>query len=122
MRGHAAWTAENTRGLIAGLLGGLILGIATVIIVPLVILGPVLGVALGWAAVRRSPPDRRQASAGGGVLIGLGGVYSAFWLNTAIACSGQVICGGTSALPLLGVAVAILAVGLLIEALALRVL
>ncbi len=122
MRGHVAWTAENTRGLITGLLAGLVLGVTTDIIVPLVILGPVLGIALGWAAMRQSPPDRRQASAGSGVLIGLAAVYLAFWLNTAITCSGQGICGGTSALPLLGLAVAILAVGLWIEALALRLL
>ena len=70
--------------------------------------------------MRQSPPDRRQASAGSGVLIGLAALI---WL---LAEPGYHLLGqgiwAARALPLLGLAVAILAVGLWIEALALRLL
>ena len=59
---------------------------------------------------------RSLANVGGGLLIGMGSVYLLEAVNTFNSCQGpNDVCGDASALPFLGFAVAVLAVGLLIE-------
>jgi len=101
--------------LALGILLGASLGLATSLIFLLVIVGPVVGLGLAIAALRRGGDGRPQATAGGGLLIGTGSVYLLGAFNTLNACQGQDVCGGASAVPLLGFAVALLLVGLLIE-------
>ncbi len=91
------------------------LGLATSLVFLLIIVGPLVGLGLAIAALRRGTDGRPQANVGGGLLIGTGSVYLLGAFNTLNACQGQDVCGGASAVPLLGFAVAVLLVGLLIE-------
>jgi hypothetical protein len=52
---------------------------------------------------------------GAGILIGIGVLYLAGAVNTLAACQGQEVCGGSSALPFLGLALGVLALGVGVE-------
>ena len=94
---------------------GVVLGLATSLLFFLIVVGPLLGFGLALAALRSGMDDRPQANVGGGLLIGTGSVYVLEAVNTLKACQGQDVCGGASAVPFLGFAIAVLAVGLLVE-------
>ena len=75
-----------------------------------------LGLGLVIAGLSSGFDGRSRASAGGGLLIGMGSVYLLEALNTFNSCHGQNdVCGDASALPFLGFAVVVLALGLLVE-------
>ena len=93
----------------------MLLGFATSLVFLLIIIGPLLGLGLAVAGLRSGLDGRPRATVGGGLLIGVGSVYLLGALNTLNSCQGQDVCGGASALPFLGFAVAVLAVGLLVE-------
>jgi hypothetical protein len=83
-----------------------------------IIIGPLLGLGLAIAGFKGGLDGRSQASVGGGLLIGTGSVYLLEAVNTFNACQGPGdVCGGdpASALPFLGWAVVVLALGLLVE-------
>ena len=102
-----------------GLLLGVLLGFGTFLVFLLLILGPILGLGLAIAGLRRGVDGRSQASLGGGMLIGMGSAYLFGAFNTLNSCSGPAdVCGDTSALPFLGFAVVVLALGLLVEGVA----
>lgn len=102
--------------LALGLLLGVLLGFATSLVFLLIIIGPLLGLGLAIAALRSGLNGRSRANVGGGLLIGMGSVYLLGAVNTFNSCQGpNDVCGDASALPFLGFAVAVLAVGLLIE-------
>jgi hypothetical protein len=94
---------------------GVLLGLATSLVFFLIVVGPLLGLGLALAALTSGIDDRPQANVGGGLLIGTGSVYLLGALNTVNSCQGQDVCGGASAVPFLAFAVAVLAVGLLVE-------
>ena len=91
------------------------LGLATSLVFLLVVVGPLVGFGVAIAALTRGTDGRPQVNVGGGLLIGTGGVYLLGAFNTLNACRGQDVCGGASAVPLLGFSVVVLLVGLLIE-------
>ena len=94
----------------------MLLGFATSLVFLLIIIGPLLGLGLAIAGLRSGLDGRSRANVGGGLLIGIGSVYLLEALNTLNSCQGQNdVCGDASALPFLGFAVAVLAVGLLVE-------
>jgi hypothetical protein len=101
--------------LALGLLLGVPLGFATSLVFLLIIIGPLLGSGLAVAGLRSGLDGRSRANVGSGLLIGIGSVYLLEALNTLNSCQGQDVCGGTSALPFLGFAVVVLALGLLVE-------
>jgi hypothetical protein len=101
--------------LAIGLIVGILLGFGTSLVFLLIIVGPLLGLGLALAGLRGGIDRRSRANVGGGVLIGMGSFYVLGALNTLDSCQGQDVCGGASALPLLGFAIVILAVGLLVE-------
>jgi hypothetical protein len=106
----------SATNLAIGILLGAALGVATSFLFLLIIVGPLLGVALAIAGLRGGPDGRRQANVGGGLLIGMGIVYLLEAINTLISCQGhEDVCGGASALPFLGLAIAVLAAGILLE-------
>ena len=94
---------------------GVPLGLATSLVFFLIVVGPLLGLGLALAALTSGMDDRPQANVGGGLLVGTGSVYLLEALNTVNSCQGQDVCGGTSAVPFLGFAIAVLVAGLLIE-------
>lgn len=102
-------------GLAVGVLVGTLLGIATSFFFLLIIIGPLLGLGFAIVGLSSGFDGRSRASGGGGLLIGMGSVYLFGALNTLTSCQGQDVCGGASALPFLGFAVVVLAVGLLVE-------
>jgi hypothetical protein len=106
---------SRTTTLALGILLGVILGLATSLVFLLIIFGPLLGLGLAIAGLRGGLDGRPRANVGGGLLIGMGIVYLLDAVNTLNSCQGQDVCGGASALPFLGFAVAVLAVGLLLE-------
>ncbi|MGH2511474.1 MAG: hypothetical protein ACRDGQ_02175, partial [Candidatus Limnocylindrales bacterium] len=106
---------SSLTSLALGIFLGVALGLATSLIFLLIVLGPVLGLVLAFAALRSGIDGRPRAIVSGGLLIGTGSVYLLGALNTVNSCQGQDVCGGTSAVPFLGFAVAVLAVGLLVE-------
>ena len=106
---------SSISSLALGIFLGLVLGLATSLVFFLIVVGPLLGLGLAIAALRLGPDGRPQANVGGGLLIGTGSVYLLEAYNTLNECQGQDVCGGASALPLLGFAVAVLVLGLLIE-------
>jgi hypothetical protein len=101
--------------LALGILLGSLLGFATSLVFLLIIIGPLLGLGLAIAELRSGFDGRSRANVGGGLLIGIGSVYLLEALNTLNSCQGQDVCGGASALPFLGFAVVVLALGLLVE-------
>lgn len=109
---------SSITSLALGLLLGVLLGFATSLVFLLIIIGPVLGLGLAIAGLTSGRDGRPRANVGGGLLIGMGSVYLLGALNTLNSCQGQDVCGGASALPFLGFAVAVLAVGLLVEGIA----
>lgn len=98
-----------------GILLGVLLALATSLVFLVIIFGPVLGLALAIAGLRGGSKGRPRANFGSGLLVGMGTVYLLEAINTLTACQGQEVCGGASALPFLGLAVAVLVVGLLLE-------
>jgi hypothetical protein len=94
---------------------GAFLGVATSLVFPLIVVGPLLGLGLAIAALRSGTGGRPRANVGGGLLIGTGSVYLLEAFNTLNSCQGEHVCGGPSAVPFVGFAIAVLAVGLLIE-------
>ena len=106
--------------LVVGLLLGVLLAFGTSLVFLLIIFGPLLGLGVGIAGLMSGGLDGRSlASAGSGLLIGMGGVYLLEALNVLNACSGsQDVCGGASALPFLGFAIVVVALGLLVEGIA----
>lgn len=102
-------------GLAPGILLGVLLGFATSLVFLLIIIGPLLGSGLAIAGLRSGLDRRPRANVGGGMLIGIGSVYLLEAFNTLNSCQGQDVCGGASALPFLGFAVVVLALGLLVE-------
>ncbi len=94
---------------------GAFLGVATFLLFPLLIIGPFVGLAIGVTGLREGLVGRPRAATGAGILIGMGVVYLAGALNTLTACQGQQVCGGSSALPFLGLALVVLALGLAVE-------
>lgn len=109
---------SSITSLALGLLLGVLLGFATSLVFLLIIIGPLLGLGLAIAGLRGGIDRRSRANLGGGLLIGMGSFYVLGALNTLNSCQGQDVCGGASALPFLGFAVAVLAVGLLVEGIA----
>jgi hypothetical protein len=106
---------SSITSLALGILLGVVLGLATSLVFLLIVVGPGLGLGLGIAALRSGIDGRPRANVSGGLLIGTGSVYLLEAFNTVNSCQGQDVCGGASALPFLGFAIAVLAVGLLIE-------
>ena len=106
---------SKVMGLAVGVLVGTLLGIATSFFFLLIIIGPLLGLGFAIIGLGSGSDGRSRARAGDGLLIGMGSVYLLGALNTLTSCQGQDVCGGASALPFLGFAVVILAVGLLVE-------
>ena len=106
---------SSITSLALGISLGVVLGFATSLVFLLIILGPLLGLGLVIAALRSGIDGRPPANVGGGLLIGTGSVYLIEAFNTLNSCQGQDVCGGASAVPFLGFAVAVLVVGLLIE-------
>lgn len=104
------------RGLAIGVLLGAFFGVATSLVFLLLIIGPTLGLAAGITGLREGPAGRSRAATGGGLLIGMGVVYLCGALNTMNSCQGQEVCGGDSALPLLGLALVILTLGVVVVA------
>lgn len=102
---------------VAGVVFGVILAFATSFLFLLILIGPVLGLGIGVTGLRDGAEGRLRAAAGGGLLIGLGGVYLYGALNTLISCQGhEDVCGGVIALPLLVFALVLLALGVVVEA------
>jgi hypothetical protein len=102
--------------LALGLLLGVLLGFGTSLVFLLIIIGPILGLGLAIAGLRIGLDGRSRANLGGGMLIGMGSVYLLGALNTLNSCSGpEDVCGDSSALPFVGFAVVVMALGLLIE-------
>ncbi len=102
--------------LALGLLLGVLLGFGTSLVFLLIIIGPLLGLGLAIAGLRSGLNGRSRANVGGGLLIGMGSVYLLGAVNTFNSCQGpNDVCGDASALPFLGFAVVVLALGLLIE-------
>lgn len=102
------------RRLGVGLILGILLGLATSFFFLLVVVGPLLAVAISAASLREVPPNRQLSAFGAGVLVGMGTVYGLGAINTLIACQGSTeVCGGVSALPLAGVAIAVLTLGVM---------
>lgn len=101
--------------LAIGLILGTFLGLGTSLVFLLIIVGPLLGLGMAIAGLRGGIDRRSRAHVGGGLLIGMGSFYVLGALNTLDSCQGQDVCGGASALPLLGFALVILAAGLLVE-------
>ncbi len=110
---------SQIRGLAAGVVGGVVLGLFTSLVFLLVIIGPLLGLSVAVLGLRGGFEGRSEAATGGGVLIGMGVVYVYGALNTLISCQGQEVCGGSSAVPFLGLALVVLAVGASVEAVSL---
>jgi hypothetical protein len=106
---------SSITSLALGISLGLFLGLATSLVFVLIVAGPLLGFGLALAALRSGIDGRPRANASGGLLIGTGSVYLLEAFNTVNSCQGQDVCGGASAVPFLGFAIAVLAVGLLIE-------
>jgi hypothetical protein len=106
---------SRTTSLALGILVGVLLGLATSFVFLLIFVGPLLGLGLAIAGLRGGLDGRPRANAGSGLLIGMGIVYLLEAINTLNACQGQDVCGGASALPFLYFAIAVLAVGLLLE-------
>lgn len=106
---------SNATSFAFGILLGVLLALATSLVFLVIIFGPVLGAALAIAGLRGGGKGRSQANLGSGLLVGMGAVYLLEAINTLNACQGQEVCGGVSALPFLGLAVAVLVVGLLLE-------
>ena len=103
-----------------GVLVGIVLGLFTSFVFLLIIIGPLLGLSIAVIGLRGGFHGRSQAAAGGGLLIGTGIVYLYGALNTLISCHGQDVCGGASALPFLGLALFVLALGALVGVVAFR--
>lgn len=101
--------------LAIGLILGVLLGFGTSLVFLLIIVGPVIGVGLSIAGLTGGMDRRSRANVGGGLLIGMGGFYVLGAINTLESCQGQDVCGGASALPLLGFGLVIVAVGVLVE-------
>jgi hypothetical protein len=102
--------------LALGIFAGVLLGFATSLVFLLIVVGPVLGLGLAIAGLRSGLDGRSRANRGGGLLIGMGSVYLLGAFNTFNSCNGpNDVCGDASVLPFLGFAVAVLAVGLLVE-------
>ncbi len=110
---------SRTTSLALGFLLGVLLAFGTSLIFALLIIGPILGLGLALAGLRSGLDGRTQAILGGGLLIGMGTIYLVEALNTLNSCQGQDVCGGASALPFLGFAVVVLALGLLVESITL---
>lgn len=106
---------SQIRGFATGILLGVFLGLFTSFVFLLILIGPLLGLSMAVTGLRGGFDGRSRAAAGGGLLIGMGGVYLYGVLNTLISCQGQEVCGGTSALPFLGLALLVLALGVLVE-------
>jgi hypothetical protein len=105
--------------LALGLLLGVLLGFGTSLVFFLIIIGPLLGLGLAIAGLASSLDGRSPANVGGGLLIGMGSVYLLGAVNTFNSCQGpNDVCGDASALPFLGFAVVVLALGLLVEGIA----
>ncbi len=111
---------SQIRGLAMGILLGVVLGLGTSFLFLLIIIGPLLGLSVAVTGLRDGFDGRSRAAAGGGLLIGMGIVYLYGALNTLISCQGQEVCGGASALPFLGLALFVLALGVLVVAVASR--
>jgi hypothetical protein len=93
---------------------GVLLGFATSLTILVIIFGPLLGLALAIAGLRSGLDGRSRANVGGGLLIGMGSVYLVGAINTFNSCNGENdVCGDARALPFLGFAVVVLALGLL---------
>lgn len=108
--------SRTTTSLALGILLGVLLGLATSLVFLVIIFGPLLGLGLVIAGLRGGLDGRPLANLGGGLLIGMGIVYLLEAINTLNSCSGpNDVCGDASALPFLGFAIAVLAVGLLLE-------
>jgi hypothetical protein len=114
---HPSVLSDRSRitSLALGLFLGVLLGFATSLVFLLIIVGLLLGLGLAIAGLRSGLDGRPRANVGGGLLIGIGIVYLVEALNTLNSCQGQEVCGGASALPFLGFAVVVLALGLLVE-------
>ncbi len=106
---------SSITSLALGIALGVVLGLATSLLFLLIVVGPLLGMGLAIAALRNGIDGRPLATVSGGLLIGIGSVYLLGALNTVNSCQGQDVCGGASAVPFLGFAIAVLAVGLLVE-------
>ncbi|MEO8571773.1 MAG: hypothetical protein ABI553_08740 [Chloroflexota bacterium] len=103
---------------VAGVVFGVILAFATSFLFLLIVIGPVLGLGIGVTGLRDGAQGRPRAAAGGGLLIGLGGVYLFGALNTLISCQGhEDVCGGVTTLPFLVFAIVLLALGIAMEVL-----
>ena len=118
---HPSVLSNRSRltSLVLGLLLGVLVGFATSLVFLLIIAGPLLGLGLAIAGIRSGLDGRSRANVGGGLLIGIGGIYLLGAVNTLNSCQGQDVCGGASAMPFLGFAVVVLALGLLVEAITL---
>jgi hypothetical protein len=106
---------SSISSLAIGISLGVLVGLGISFAFFLIIVGPLLGLGLGLAALTSGMDDRPQAHVGGGWLIGTGSLYLLEAFRTLNSCQGQDVCGGASAVPFLGYAVAVLAVGLVIE-------
>jgi hypothetical protein len=107
---------SSISSLALGLLLGVLLGFGTSLVFLLIIFGPLLGLGMAITGLTSGLNGRSLANVGGGLLIGMGSVYLLGAVNTFNSCQGpNDVCGDASALPFLGFAVAVLAVGLLIE-------
>ena len=102
-----------------GILLGVVLGLATSLVFLLIIIGPLLGLSIAVTGLRGGVDGRSSAAAGGGLLIGMGGVYLDEAINTLISLQGQEAGGGASALPFLALALFVLAAGVSVEAVSL---
>lgn len=116
--GGAVLGGSKMKLLTLGLLVGVALGIATSLLFLMIVAAPLLGIAISLAGWRANPTDLPRTAAGAGLLLGSGGVYLYGALNTLISCSGSSVCGGASALPFLAWALAIVAIGVVMAALA----
>ena len=102
--------------LALGLLLGVLLGFGISFSILVIIVGPLLGLGLAIGGLRGGRDGRSQANVGGGLLIGMGGLYLIGAINTFNSCNGpNDVCGDARALPFLGFAVVVLALGLLVE-------
>ncbi len=106
---------SSMRSIVLGISLGVVIGLATSFAFLLIVVGPLLGLGLAIAALGGDIDGRPRAEVSGGLLIGTGGVYLLGALNTVNSCQAQDACGGASAVPFLGFAIAVLAIGVLIE-------
>ena len=97
-----------------GILLGALLAFGTSLVFLMIIFGPLLGLGLTIGGLRSGLDGRSPANAGAGLLIGMGSVYLIEAVNTFNSCNGENdVCGDARALPFLGFAAVVLALGLL---------